>query len=151
MSDLAQFAYLWDGSAPEWVIARIQGEPLFPLNTATDQGFSIVDGEPLLMERILERMQSAGRPWMDYVEWDVQRTTTAEVLRSIERISQRVWRIRTRPPRDLSIQAQEISAPLKNVQARLESSHDHMVLLQAARTVWSIHLELLAFERRHHL
>lgn len=151
MSTLADYRYLWDGSAPAWVIAQMNGKPLFPFNTVTGQAFGILDGEPQLMEQILQRMQSAGRPWLDYVEWHVQRSTLEDVFNRIEAISKRVWRIRTRTSRELGAQALQIAAPLEDVQTQLRIPQERTSLLQAARTVWAVHLKLLELERLHHL
>lgn len=151
MSDLATFRYLWDGSAPEWVIAELQGHWRLPLNTQTGELLSILDGEPLLIERVVQRMQREGRPLLDYVDWDVQHTTSEKVLDSIETISQRVWRIRTRTTRALGEQALQITAPLKEIRTRLGASEDRKELLEAARKVWSVHLELLELEREHRM
>ncbi|MBZ9712661.1 hypothetical protein [Deinococcus multiflagellatus] len=151
MSELVNYRYLWDGSAPEWVIAHLDRREFFPFNLQTGQGMAILDGEPGLMDNILRCMREAGRPLLNYKEWSVQRSTASDVLRSIEDLSRKVQKIRTHSTRELGTQALSITAPLAGVRAQLEVPHDEATLRQAARTVWSVQQGLLEFCRAHHL
>lgn len=145
MDDLTDHQHLWDGSEPQWVVAHLRGRQ-FPFDTLNGHGIDILDGEPGLMERIVAQMLRAGRPQIDYIDWDVHTSTPDQVLRQIDRIAQRVQKIRTRTTRELSMQALQIAAPLPGLRARLEGPHDDLGFLEAARAVWAIHLELLDLE-----
>ncbi|MFC4637011.1 hypothetical protein [Deinococcus hohokamensis] len=151
MSELVNYRYLWDGSAPEWVIAHVERKELFPFNIQTGQGMAILDGEPDLMDNILRCMREAGRPLLNYKEWSVQRSTASDVLQSIEDLSRQVRKIRTRNTRELGSEALSITAPLTTIRTQLEAPHDEATLRQAARTVWSVQQTLLEFRRAHRL
>lgn len=145
--NVSDYAHLWDGRSREWVVARFAGGRLLPLNAVTGESFVVIEDDHV-MAQIVERMLGVGRPLVEYGDWWAKQATVLEARQTIETLTQRVWRLRTRTDRATGQEAQLITQELPALLAELNATPAAQALRQVARQLWRMHEQLLELERR---
>ena len=141
--DLSEYAYLWDGSAPEWILMNLRGR-LMPFNTATGRSLVILDGNDE-MSRVVTWMQASECPVVDFIDWKSENSSLQEVVQFIRNIEKRVLRIKTHTTRAIGGRAEEIAAPIKSIRASLDKA-DMNNIAEISRQLWNIHFAILDLE-----
>jgi len=145
--NVSDYAHLWDGRSREWVVARFADGRLMPLKAVTGESFVVIEDDHV-MAQIVERMLGVGRPLVEYSDWWAKQATVTEARQTIETLTQRVWRLRTRTDRATGQEAQLITQELPALLAELNAKPEAHAIRQVTSQLWRMHEHLLELEQR---